>query len=203
MSPSLEQFISLVRRYPLCVGCAVLALLSGGGAWYLHSDIADLAEPYAQLAKEYDDMLTLTKGGLTQRQELEAVREAARRIDENLVIEDKNFENNNYFYRFEEQSKAHVELHPLNSPNTDTTALFRRMPYTMRVSGTYEQVAAFLLAVETGPRLAKITSFTISRSTAGGKDAGARGGGDSTVDAPVPGSTNIALDLSLELLGKK
>ena len=130
-------------------------------------------------------MLTLLVGGSTQRQELAAVREAARRIEENLVIESNLPENAFYFYKFEEQSKAHLaELHPVSSPATDSSELFRRVPYTLRVTGTYEQVLNFLSAIESGPRLANITAFAFSRREA-------------------TGSGGVSLDLSLELLGKK
>lgn len=202
MNPRLEPLLALVRRYPWCVACALVTLLCGGAAWWLLGDLDDLAEPYARSEKDYKDMLDLTKGGLTQRQELEAVTAVTRRLEENLLIEANLAENNWYFYKFEEQTKAHLlELHQLNSPSTDTSPLFRRVPYTLRVTGTYEQVAAFLLALETGPRLAKITTFTISRSAGAGKDTGSRGGGDASADGS--GATNVVLDLALELLGKK
>lgn len=201
MNPQLESLLVLMRRYPWCVVCAIVTLLCGGATWYLLSDLDGLAEPYARSEKDYKDMLDLTKGGLTQRQELETVTAATRRIYENLVL-DELADNYQYFYKFEEQAKAHlVELHQLNSPSTDTSPLFRRVPYTLRVTGTYEQVAAFLLALETGPRLAKITTFTISRSAGAGKDTGSRGGGDGPADASAPSA--VVLDLALEMLGKK
>ena len=131
-------------------------------------------------------MLTLLVGGSTQRQELAAVREAARRIEDNLIIEANLADNNWYFYKFEEQTKARLlELHPQSSPTTDDEARYKRIPYTLRVSGSYEQVASYLLALETGPRLANLTSFAISR-----RDKGTD-------------SNSLMLELGLELLGKK
>jgi hypothetical protein len=202
VNPQVEQLLALMRRYPWCVACTVVTLLCGGATWYLLTDVDDLlADQYPRAEKDYKEMLDLTKGGLTQRQELETVTAATRRIYENLVL-DELADNYQYFYKFEDQAKAHlVELHQLNSPSTDTSPLFRRVPYALRVTGTYEQVASFLLALETGPRLAKITTFTISRSTAAGKDAGSRGGGGAPADGS--GATAVVLDLALELLGKK
>ncbi len=57
------------------------------------------------------------------------------------------------------------------------------MPYTLRLSGSYEQIMAYLIAIETGPRLANITAFSFTRRDKDG--------------------TGVTLELSLELLGKK
>jgi hypothetical protein len=199
MNPQLAELFALMRRFPWCVGCAVVVLVCGGGAIYLHTDIGSLAEPYAQRDKEYKEMLDLTKGGLLQRQEFDHVTEITRRIEENLLIQDSLAENNWYFYKFEEQTKAHLsELHQLNSPSTDNSPMFRRVPYTLRVGGTYEQVAAFIQALETGPRLLRITAFSMSRSTGGGRDASRQG------TAPDPSeAASLTADLNIELLGKK
>ena len=129
-------------------------------------------------------MLALLVGGSTQRAELEVVRETTRRIEENLVVEANLAENLWYFYKLEEQTKARLpELHQLSSPTTDKSPLYRRVPYSLRIAGSYEQVAAFLLALETGPRLVKITGFNYARAEAVG--------------------SAMALDLNVELLGKK
>lgn len=184
MNPRLEPLVGLLRRQPYGAICTALTLLLGGAAWVFSGQNAELETVRQDRAKEGEAMFALLVGGTAQREELAAVREAARRIEENLVIESNLAENAFYFYKFEEQTKARLpELHPLSSPATDTSPLYRRVPYTLRVSGTYEQVAAFLFAIETGPRLATITAFGFSRRD--------------------PTGTGIMLDLSLELLGKK
>ncbi len=184
MNPQLAAFLAFLRRFPFASVCVVLTIAAGVGAWFLSQDI-DEQELFRQdRAKEGEAMLDLLVGGSTQRQELAATREAARRIEENLIIETDLAGNSWYFYKFEDQTKSRlVEFHPQTSSTVDNTALFRRVPYTLKVSGAYEQVAAYLLAIETGPRLANITSFTFSRSNAN--------------------SDSLTLELSLELLGKK
>jgi Tfp pilus assembly protein PilO len=184
MSEALQNFWGLIRRWPYCVACAGLTIALGAGAWYLHGEIGELEVVHRDRAKEGEAMLSLLVGGSTLRQELATVREATRRIDENLVVEANLAENLWYFYKLEEQTKARLpELHQLSSPANDKSPLFRRVPYSLRISGTHEQVAAFLLALETGPRLVKITGFNFAR-----------------VD---PAGSALALDLSVELLGKR
>jgi Tfp pilus assembly protein PilO len=202
MNPRLAQLVALMRRFPFCVACTVLTLALGGGYWYFSSAIAALQATHENRSKEYQEMLNLLVNGSTQRAELAAVHEIARRIDDNLLTENDLVGNNEYFYKFEARTNTHlVELHQLNSPITDNSPLYRRIPYTLRVTGTYEQVAAFLLALETGPRLVNITSFSFSRQAGGGS-----GGRPATSDTLAAGDTpaaNVVLDLNLEMLGKK
>lgn len=184
MSPQVAAFVTLLRRNPIGAVCTILIIGLGVASWFLWQQIDDLELALEGRAKEGKDMLALLVGGSTQRQELAAVREAVRRIDENLVVEDDRAGNIYYFLRYEGLANARLsESHQLNSPASDVSTFYRRVPFSLRVTGTYEQVAAFLLAIETGPRLANITSFGFSR----------RG-----ID-----SDSIALDLNLELLGKK
>ena len=186
MSPQLTAFVALLRRYPFAAACILITIGCGAGAYFLW-DYIDMEDAIRQdRAKEGEAMLELLVGGSTQRQELAALREATRRIEDNLIVEANLADNNWYFYKFEEQTKARLlELHPQSSPTTDDTTRYKRIPYTLRVSGSYEQVASYLLALETGPRLASISSFSYSRRN---KEADAN---------------TLVLEVGLELLGKK
>lgn len=184
MSAGISGLVPLVRRWPYCIVCVGLTIASGLGWWLLRDRITELHTVHVQRTKEGEAMLALLVGGSTQRAELEVVRETARRIEENLVVEANLAENLWYFYKLEEQTKARLpELHQLSSPTTDKSPLYRRVPYSLRIAGSYEEVAAFLLALETGPRLVKITGFNYARAEAVG--------------------SAMALDLNVELLGKK
>lgn len=184
MSRGLPGLMTVVRRWPYCLACVALTVISALGWWMVRDQIAGLHTVHAQRTKEGEAMLALLVGGSTQRAELEIVRETARRIEENLVVEANLAENLWYFYKLEEQTKARLpELHQLSSPTTDKSPLYRRVPYSLRIAGSFDQVAAFLLALETGPRLVKITGFNYARAEAQG--------------------SAMALDLNVELLGKK
>lgn len=184
MSPQLAAFLALLRRFPFAAISIGVLLGCGVGCYFLSVDIDDQEVARLDRAKEGEAMLDLLVGGSTQRQELEAVRDATRRIEENLIVESDLAGNQWYFYKIEEQTKTRLqELHPQSSPTTDGATLYKRVPYSLRVSGTFEQVSAYLLALETGPRLANITSFNYTRRD---KD-----------------TSGVVLELTLELLGKK
>lgn len=184
MSEAAKYVLKRLRRYPYCIACAVCALLSGVGILFLGGEIDQLKIAYDQRANEGNAMLAMLVSGSTLRQELAFTRTTVRRIEENLVVPANLADNLWYFYKLEEQTKARLpELHQLSSVGPDKSKLFRSVPYSLRITGGYDEVAAYLLALETGPRLMKITSFNYARTT--------------------PTGSALSLDLTLEVLGKK
>jgi Tfp pilus assembly protein PilO len=178
------QWIAVLRRHPLSVLCSIVCVICAAASWYIRSNLAWLELEHRQLSQDAELAVSTLISGPAVRQELAAAREITRRIDDNLVVPDNLAENLWYFYKIEQQSKAHlVELHPLNAITSDSRALYKRIPFSIKVTGTYDQVGAFLYLTETGPRLANITSVTFRRHE--------------------PGSLLIVLDMNVELLGKK
>jgi Tfp pilus assembly protein PilO len=178
------QWIATARRNPLSALCACVVVLCAVACWYIYGNMKWLDLEHKQVMQDGDLALSSMISGPSVRQELAASREVTRRIEDNLVVEDNLAENLWYFFKIEQSTKVHVaELRPNNSLITDTKAYYRRVPFTIKVTGTYEQAAAFLYAIETGPRLAYVTSLSIRRTD--------------------PGSVSVILDMNVELLGKK
>lgn len=178
------QWIATVRRHPLSALCASIVVLCALICWAVNRDLNWLDIDHRQQLQDAELQLAAMISGPSVRQERLAALEVTRRIEDNLVVEDNLAENLWYFYKMEQQTKVHIaELLPVNSVVTDNRALYRRVPFIIRVTGTYEQTGAFLYAVETGPRLAYITLLSWRRRE--------------------PGSLTVVLDLNLELLGKK
>jgi|SRR5882724_819924 len=178
-----DQFFPLMRRHPFGAVCVVLSVVAAGVSWFLWQQVGELEAAHYVRSKEGESMLTTLVSGPLLRQELSMVRGYTRRIEDHLVTEDNRSENFSYFYAIEEQSKARItELRQLSAPPPDGGAQYKRIPYSVKVSGTFPQVAAFLQAVETGPRLSTITAFSFRRQ--------------------APSSALLTLDLSVVLLGK-
>lgn len=179
----MNALLALLRRYPYPAICLALTAALGVAAWFAHAKVRDLRSALADRSREGEAMLSLLVGASVQRQELAFARETARRIEENLIVESNLAENTWYFFKLEETTGAHVpELHQLNSPITDKAPRYKRIPYSLRVAGTHEQVMKFLRAIESGPRVANVTGFNLTRRSARG---------------------DLSLELSLEILGKK
>jgi hypothetical protein len=178
------QWIATLRRHPLSALCGSICVLCMICCWFIYGNMKWLEIEHKQVLQDGDLDLASMISGPSVRQERMAALEVTHRIEDNLVIEDNLAENLWYFYKIEQQTKAHIaELRPLNSLISDSKAYYRLVPFSVRVTGTYEQTGGFLYAIETGPRLSYITSLSYRRAD--------------------PGSTQVILEFNVELLGKK
>jgi Tfp pilus assembly protein PilO len=178
------QWIATVRRHPLSALCGTIVVLCAVACWYIYGNMKWLELEHKQVLQDGDlDLASMISGPSVKQERLAAI-EITRRIEDNLVVEDNLAENLWYFYKIEQQSKAHIaELRPVNSVISDSKSYYRRVPFSVRVTGTYEQAGAFLYAIETGPRLSSIKSLTIRRAD--------------------PDSLQVILEFDVDLLGKK
>lgn len=163
----------------VCVGITVvLALASALLLKYQFS----LGSLHRKRQLEGDAVLATLRSASQLRQELALARETSARIDANLASDIDLGESIQYFYRIGDTTAAHIDdFHSLNVP-TDNNPEYKRVPFALRASGTYPQIASFIYTIETAPRLANITYFALRRR---------------------PNTGLIALEMNLELLGKK
>lgn len=183
-SADVIQWIGVMRRHPLSVLCACVCMVCALVSWYTYRDIKWQELEHRQMSQDVDLTVSTMISGPSVRQELASTREVTRRIEDNLVVADNLAENLWYFYKIEQESKAHmIEMRPLNTPLSDSRSIYRRIPFSIRVTGTYEQVGAFLYYTETGPRLSNVVTMTLKRRD--------------------PGGANILLEMTVDLLGKK
>jgi hypothetical protein len=178
------QWIAVVRRHPISALCAIVCILCGMACWYIAGNMKWLEIEHKQIAQDSDLAQSSLISGPSVKQERLAALVITRQIEDNLVVEDNLAENLQYFYKIEDRTKAHVvELRPLNSIISDSKSLYKRVPFSIRVTGTYEQAIGFLYGIETGPRLASITSLSVRRQE--------------------PGAQVVILDMDLDLLARK
>lgn len=180
----LAKIGQLALRYPFCAACIVLSvLLAGTGVW-LQFDLNDLTSRQQEHAKEGDRMLIALARGSQLRAELAISRAAMQRINENLVVEKNVPENFWYFYKIEQDTQAkltELQQHPAVVPDSGAPTTYKRVPYSIHLTGSFRSVISFLQRLETGPRFGRINAFTIQRLD--------------------PQSSDVALLIDMELLG--
>jgi Tfp pilus assembly protein PilO len=180
----LKELLALARRHlfsVICSGVALVALVTAA-LWWM--GLEELRSEHEQKSNRNDKMINLRKTGPVLRSELAAVREFTQRLESNLADEDDRSGNDDYFRSMAGRSRAQLRsLQQLSSPPLEEGALYKRVPFSLSVTGTYPQVQAFLHAVETGPRLANLTAFSMLRLTAN--------------------SADVSLEIDVELIGKK
>lgn len=177
-----RRFWQFGRIYPFCAICCVISsifLLISIVLWFQNRTLT-VIQHQKQIEGEAVRATLISAPQL--RQELIFTAQTTGRISQNIIADENLAEYVNYFYKMEEHSGARLEeFNPLVVAATDNDSAYRRVPFNLRASGSYAQVAAFIHEIETGARPASITFFSFRR----------RG----------PAGSTVALDMNLDMLG--
>lgn len=185
MSPmTSHRLVGLMRQYVFPTFCSITSLLLVAGIWYLWQDIRTNEALNRERSQEFDAMLSTMVSGPHIRQELTRATDYVQRIDDNLMVESKLEENLRYFWKIQNKTQADIlflrqqnaEV-PVENPDYDV------IPFNLQLAGTYEQVASYMLELESGPKLAEVRSFSYRRRESG--------------------ADSITLNIDLRVLGKR
>lgn len=179
------QAATFLRRNLFSVLCSIVIVVLAGGGWWLWHDLAKQEEILHLRTLDGEVELDTIASSPILREALAQTRTVVSRIEQNLVVDSNLADNLGYFYQLEERTQVRIRgLNQLTTsgPKEAGRTAYKAIPYSMEVSGTYEQVMNFLQGLESGPRLANIRSFSFRRS--------------------VAGSTTVVLQLDAALLGK-
>jgi Tfp pilus assembly protein PilO len=180
----LVRLWQLALRFPFAAAGFALSLIFAALSIWLHFDSRALEAEQQKRARDGDNMLKFIARGSQLRTELTTVRAAAQRITESLVVEKNIPENFWYFYKIEQDTQVKLtELQQRPAPLQDTgaTTTYKRVPYSLKLTGPFRAVVAYLQRLESGSRFGRINSFQMQRQD--------------------PTSSNVVLQLDLDLLG--
>ena len=179
----MNQMVSIMRRNLFRSVCTVLSILLIAAIWILRLDVHTWEVQNREHTQENQAMLSTLVSGPLIKQELARAQEIVQRIETNLVVEAKLEDNVGYFYSLTKETKAEIIYLKQQAADTSNEGMeYRVIPYTIQLSGTYQQLASFLLALETGPKLAQIRLFSFHRRESG--------------------QDNLSLNIDFKLLGK-
>jgi Tfp pilus assembly protein PilO len=180
----LAQLGRFAQRFPFCAGCIVLSLLLLGVSLWLRASNHDLDGMQRTRAIDGDRMLKEIARASQFRTELASARAAAQRITENLVVEKNIPENFWYFYKIEQDTQTkltELQQRPTAPLEATVPTTYKRVPYSLKLTGSFASAMAYLQRVESGSRLGRVNSFQLQRLS--------------------PAASNVVLQLDLELLG--
>ena len=184
MSLTLQQFLSLARRHPVATLSLFLFVGLGISDYFLWQRRAQLAEGYERKRQEGEAMILSLNGQARITAQSATIDEALAYIGKNLAIESDLAGNLDYFYQIEKNTKIRLgNLSQLSSQPSGDDEAYRAIPFSLRLTGSYPQVLAYLHELETGPRLLRVKNYRFSQTDA------------SAVDG-------LSLDLTVELLGR-
>jgi Tfp pilus assembly protein PilO len=179
----LQQFFAAARRYPLAVVSLLLLLVLGIADWFLWQRWGRIAAEGERTRQEGEAMF-LSLGGHSRIQAHSAeATHALSYIERNLATEADLAGNLDYFYQIEKTTRIQIaNLSQLSSQPASPEAAFLAIPFSLRLTGSYPQILAYLHALETGPRLARVKNYRFSQGGTG-------------IDG-------LTLDLTVEMLGR-
>jgi Tfp pilus assembly protein PilO len=183
-----QQLLVFFRRYPFVIASSAIAILLWVANYFVWEDHKQLATNHQAEQRKGEDMLqSLTNHGRITT-ELAAVKEALAFIDQHLVNEGDLPENMGYFYQIEAASRLRLQaLNQLSSMPAPAEQAYKTVPFTLRTTGSYRQVMRFLRELESGPRIFKVQTYSMTQSGSGPAAAN---------DAPA----QVSLDLTIEVL---
>jgi len=182
MNTYLLQLRLFARNYPVAFTSLVLLLVLGGADWYLWKRWVELNVNNERIHAQGEAMLLSLSSHPRIDAQLKDANHALTYIDQHLALETDLAGNLDYFYQIEKDT--HTELASLSQlssqPGTDKES-YQAIPFSLRISGSYAQILAYLHALETGPRLVRLKNYRLSQ---GGISEG------------------VSLDLTVDMLGR-
>lgn len=183
MNAFLAQTFALARRSPLAAVCLCLLLVLGTADFFLWRESQKEARRAERARQEGEAMLL----SLSNQPRLEAnqavAREALKAIGDSLISEADLAGNLDYFYQIEKSTRNRlISISQLSTPSGAAETAYRAVPFTLRLAGNYQQLLAFVHALETGPRLLRVRNYRFAQSD--------------------PSLDSLSLDLTVEILGR-
>lgn len=184
MSVFLQQYLSLARRYPVAIASLALFVILGIGDYFLWKRRDQLAEDYERKHLEGEAMILSLNGQTRVQTQSATIDEALAYIAKNLAAESDLAGNLDYFYQIEKTAKIRLgNLAQLSSQPGGEDEVYRAIPFSLRLTGAYPQILAYLHELETGPRLLRVKNYRFSQT-------------DPTA------TEGLLLDLTVEMLGR-
>jgi Tfp pilus assembly protein PilO len=183
MSAFLKQFFGFSRRNPVMVASLSVIVILGSISYFLWQRQQTLAADHDEVRRSGEDMLQSLTGHARITTEIANVTNALDFIDRNLINEADLAENLGYFYQIE--TLTHIrfsQINQLSSQPQPPGSPYKAVPFSLRATGSYRQIIRLLHELETGPRLLRVRTYTVT-------------GGEGDADS-------VTIELNVELLAR-
>lgn len=182
-----EELYAYVRKNPIVVGCAVVALACGV-VQYLRSGAAAEAEQLLEEKAAEGRRLALNLRYAAQLPEqLAQVTAAMAEIQPRLVHADELAKNLQYFYKLEAETGTKlIDLRQMNTPGqakAGAKGAFSSVAFNLSLQGEYTALLKFLRQLESGAHYCRVIT---AGATLGNPDR----------------TGPVSLQLTVELLGR-
>lgn len=172
--------VEILKRYPIAIGCALLALV-GVGLIVMRGDVlGEVQREEEQLQSRIKIIDTNSKQSKGIEEDVAKLEEYIELLDGRIFDREKRAINTNFFYAFGEdmdvsitnvsQRREEPKLFAKSGPNA--LSLHSTIGYDISVVGKYGELIKFMHKFFVVDSVARVTSFSLSPSNtgAGGAD---------------------------------
>ncbi len=166
---NVDAILTKLKRYPVAVGCAVLAVVLIGVLYLRSSRIPALEEERIQKDGEWKAIGENRLSAVDLKTHLEQLNVITEKIDERLMSADSKAINYQYFYKLEKSSGVRIgdlnqrgSISPGGQKGVVELDLFQPIVFTVTAEGTFKQILAFLYEIQHGNYFTIIKEFTCS-----------------------------------------
>jgi hypothetical protein len=180
-----EKLVSFLKKNPVSVISAVVALACAGAMYIRSSEIPDAEAAFEQKSAEGHRLTANIKNAAQLNDQLAVLAKAARQNDVRLLRLGELAKNLQFFYKLEAETGTKLLDLRQNTAaaRTVTKTEFLPVSFNVSVQGEYRSVLEFMRRLEVGAHFSRVLSATISSSGA---------------DRSGP----VTLTLGIELLGQ-
>jgi hypothetical protein len=167
MTPSLNWLGSLRQRPVASAIAAAFVVLVAANA-YLYRERHDAAQAHEESRRRGEAMVAFLADRPRIEADVAALRDAARALDDTAVREESKEVNLGYFYRLEKATRVRLNrIDQLNPEPPEPNSPYKSVPVSLRLTGTYRNLLAFIREIETGSRVMRVNSYQFERVSEG------------------------------------
>ena len=160
----LRQLLAAALARPIVTGLTAISLVLGAVNYFLWQQRHGVAFRHDELVQRGTEVAKALTEQARTKADLTTLEEALTQIDRNVISEGEMEVNLGYFYKMERLSRVRLsQLNQLSATGSADGGSFRAIPFSMRVNGTYAEVMNFVHQLETGPRLARVRTYSFVR----------------------------------------
>lgn len=164
MSPRLRRLREFAHQHAFIATCTVvttLALLANAGLWWHRQEIT---HEHEDVRRRGEVMVAAVADRARIQNDVAALEDALDQIERNLAAEESMEVNLGYFYRLEKLSRVRLErIDQLVAAPAAPGSVYRSVPVSLLIEGSYRNLLGFIRELETGPRVLRVREYRLER----------------------------------------
>ncbi len=158
----LQVLIAFIKKHPIGVGCAALALVMAGLTFYRGGDLTALETLLEERTAQGDRLKNNLRYSADLEEHLATMKQAVATIESKAINPGALATNLQFFYRLEQDLELTIIDIRQGVLDNEQKGEFLAVPYIVSVQGTYLQLLEFLQKLEQGDRLVQFVSANFS-----------------------------------------